>query len=166
MQGDWQGLMAQHNHSVVLALLARGVPLNQAKELAHDAWTRLFEAHLAGKFSGLALPGLAIRQALFLAATQRKARRWTAVPVEDAAQLADYHATPDTRVELRQLLARTQTATAELSARAQNIFHTVLDNPDVPQVQLAQRLGISLQRLRQTLCEARTRLRGALEETP
>lgn len=166
MQTEWSALIAKHNHTVVLALLSHGFRIHQARDIAHDAWAKLFEARHAGKLATFELPGLAIRQALFLAADLRRELGRPAIPLESACDLLDLHATPETRLEWKQQLARTETAAAGLSERTQKVFATVLDNPDVPHALLAQRLGLSLQRLRQTLCEARARLKGALEETP
>jgi RNA polymerase sigma-70 factor (ECF subfamily) len=42
------------------------------------------------------------------------------------------------------------------------LFELALSNPDVPHAELAERSGISLQRLRQALCEVRARLRQAV----
>lgn len=160
---DWEGLIARHDHVVVLSLLSRGLRIHEARELAHDAWSRLFEQWTAGKLPRLELPGLAIRQALFLAADFQRARRRPNVPWEQAPEVADPDATADARLESRQLLRRTEVAASELSPRAQRVFATVLQNPGVPQAELADRLGLSLQRLRQSLCEVRARLKAAIQ---
>lgn len=164
LQGNWEALMAQHDHAVVLALLSRGFRIHEAREISHDTWSRLFEQHLAGKLSTLELPGLAVRQAMFLAADYRREQNRPAIPWEDAGPLADPASTPEKRLALRQQLQRAQAAAAALPPRAQDVFSTVISNPDVPHAQLAERLGLSLQRLRQSLCEARARLKAALEE--
>jgi RNA polymerase sigma-70 factor (ECF subfamily) len=163
-QTDWEGLIAQHDHTVVLALLAKGLRIHEAREIAHDAWARLFEQRLAGKLPTLELPGLAIRQALYLAADFLRARRRHEGPELESLELADPQPGAEARLELRQLLKRTEVAAAGLGPRAQAVFSTVMSHPETPQVELAGRLGISLQRLRQSLCEARARLKAAVEE--
>lgn len=160
---DWEALIARHGHVVVLALLSRGLRINEARELAHDAWSRLFEQWSAGKLERLELPGLAIRQALFLASDFRRERRRPSVPWEQGPELVDPHARPDARLESRQLLARTEAAASALPPRAQLVFATVLHNPETPQAELARGLGVSLQRLRQSLCEVRARLKAAID---
>ena len=161
---DWAGLIAKHDHVVVLALLSRGLRIHEARELAHDAWSRLFEQFTAGRLERMELPGLAIRQALFLAADYQRARRRPTVSWDEAPELADASVPADARLESRQLLARTQAAAAALSPRAQLVFSTVMQNPSTPQAELANRLGVSLQRLRQSLCEVRARLKAAVLE--
>ena len=160
---DWEALIALHDHVVVLALLSRGLRLHEARELAHDAWSRLFEQRVAGKLERMELPGLAIRQALFLASDFRRQRRRPNVSWDAAPEVADPHAQPDDRLNSRQLLRKTEVAASELSPRAQLVFATVLQNPGTPQAQLADQLGLSLQRLRQSLCEVRARLKAAIE---
>ena len=163
VQTDWEGLIAKHDHAVVLALLSKGLRIHEARELSHDAWSRLFEQRRAGKLPTMELPGLAIRQALFLAADFLRARRRLGQGLE-TVELVDPHCGPEVRVQLRQLLKRTEAAAGKLSPRAQTVFATVMTHPETPQTELAGRLGISLQRLRQSLCEVRARLKAAMEE--
>src|SRR5271154_1359446 len=69
LHGDtasWSALVQKHNHRVVVALLARGIPIDRAKDIAQDAWLRLVEQQREGRLSHLQLPGLAITQATFL----------------------------------------------------------------------------------------------------
>ncbi len=161
---DWEGLIARHDHAVVLALLAKGLRIHEARELAHDAWARLFEQHQAGKLATLELPGLAIRQALYLASDFLRARRRGGLQPQ-TLELVDPHASIEQRLALRQLLQRTEAAAAGLKPRAQSVFTSVMSHPETPQRELAGRLGISLQRFRQSLCEVRARLKAALEES-
>lgn len=160
---DWKALIARHDHVVVLALLSKGLRIHEARELAHDAWSRLFEQWTAGKLERMELPGLAIRQALFLASDYRRQQRRPNVTWDAAPEVVDPHAQPDARLESRQMLLRTEVAAAGLSPRAQRVFTTVMNNPGTPQAELADRLGLSLQRLRQSLCEVRARLKAAVE---
>lgn len=61
----WSALIARHNHKVVVALLAHGVPMDQAKELEQETWLRLLQQQRAARLLELKLPGLAIVQARF-----------------------------------------------------------------------------------------------------
>ena len=56
MHTDWEGLIARHDRAVVLALLSRGLRIHEAREIAHDAWSRLFEQRRAGKLPTFELP--------------------------------------------------------------------------------------------------------------
>ncbi|MGH7296533.1 MAG: RNA polymerase sigma factor, partial [Polyangiaceae bacterium] len=90
----WSALVQKHNHRVVVTLLARGVRVDRAKDIAQEAWMRLIEQQKAGKLDRLQLPGLAITQAVFL--SLEAARRESGVrrhePLDEpavAAHLAD-----------------------------------------------------------------------------
>ena len=63
----WDGLIRQHDRKVVLSLIALGIDRERARDLAQATWARLYEQHQDGKLASLELPGLAIRQARFLA---------------------------------------------------------------------------------------------------
>src|SRR5262245_40887108 len=69
---DCDEAIARHDRRVVGALLARGVRAERAKELAQEAWTRLIQKHKEGALTEVKLPGLAIKQALFLAKTDAR----------------------------------------------------------------------------------------------
>jgi len=165
----WAREYDTHHHTVVLALIANGVRLDHARELAHDAWARIYERASADRLETLELPGLIIRQAFFLLAEGRRrdsnhARRDG--PVEEAMHLADQHASPEETVAGRQLLASVELAMASSSPRAQAVLSAVLSGPDVLHAELAKSEGVSLQRFRQILCEVRAHLRVALGRAP
>jgi len=164
----WDTAVRRHNRKVVTALLARGVCLPDAKDMAQEAWARLFQKWRSGQLERLELPGLVIRQAQFLAADLRRARK-------RGTDLLGLHATspngegepnsgsPEARLLATEDLARARKAFATCSPRAREVFaRAYADN--VPHNQLAESLGISVQRLRQTLCEVRATLRAATEE--
>jgi DNA-directed RNA polymerase specialized sigma24 family protein len=99
----WQALVAIHDRRVIVSLLARGVPLDRARDLAQETWARLWEQNREGKLSRLELPGLAVRQAAFLAADEarRRARTRTA-ELDDAADVADDAAPTDDSLASKQ----------------------------------------------------------------
>ncbi len=155
-----------HQHTVILALLANGVRLDEARELAHDAWARIFEqATTTERLESLELPGLVIRQALYLLIESRrrtntKARRDGAL--DEATEVADRHPSPEETVAGRQLLESVEAALAATSPRAQSVMSAVISGPDVLHSELAKHEGVSLQRFRQILCEVRAQLRATL----
>src|SRR5688500_15774579 len=63
----WAGLSRRHHRRVLVALLARGIPADRARDITQETWARLVEHQGAGRLDRLELPGLAIRQATFLA---------------------------------------------------------------------------------------------------
>jgi len=164
----WDVLIARHDHRVIVSLLARGVRIDRARELAQETWVRLVEQQRRGKLARLELPGLAIRQAAFFA--QDEARRVGPASVHldrsvDARAVAAPDASAEQRLVSRQQIERVQRELDRCSPTAQAVFHAIYDDPAVAHDQVAARFGLSVQRIRQTLCEVRARLRGALEES-
>src|ERR1700678_3918852 len=70
----WNALVARHEGAVRLSLIARGIPADRARDLTQAAWEKLWQRQTEGRLPRLELPGLAIRQALFLALEERRAR--------------------------------------------------------------------------------------------
>lgn len=161
---DWPALIARHHHPVVLALLARGVRLKRARELASDAFAHLYEAHRAGRLPSLELPGLAIRQATYLLLQELRPRPH--LPLDGAPEVQALEApggTPEARAAAREELDLARAALDHLGPRARALYQLQLEHPEVAHAELAPRAGVSLQRFRQTLCEVRARLRAALQ---
>jgi len=71
----WDEIVRRHSHRVLLALLARGVPWDAAHDLVQEVWLRLVRQQRAGRLQSLALPGLAIAQAGWLAREEGRTRR-------------------------------------------------------------------------------------------
>ncbi len=161
----WAAMISQHDHAVLLSLLAKGVRLDRARELAQETWARLFQRYLEGRFATLELPGLAVTQAAFLAAEDgRRARRCATTDDAEMGTLPDPAASAEDRLMRRQLLERASRALEGCSPRARTVFALAYEHPERPQVELARQVGLSLQRVRQILCEVRAKLRAALEE--
>lgn len=162
----WDALIQRHNHRVLVSLLARGVPLWRARELAQDTWARLIEQQRRGALGSLTLPGLAITQAAFLAledARRDGARRPRALDLALVAEtVADPGADAEERLLSREQLARAEDALSRCSGSAQRVFRLLYENPTLSHAEAAQQVGLSLQRVRQILCEVRKKLRAAL----
>src|SRR5688500_9454267 len=71
---SWDRLIARHNHKVIASLLARGVLLERARDIAQETWARLIASQQAGRLRSLTLPGLAIVQASYLASSEWRRR--------------------------------------------------------------------------------------------
>jgi len=166
-RGAWTVLIKRHDHRVVLSLLARGIRIDQARELAHQTWIRLIAQQAAGRLERIELPGLAIRQAGFLAldAARRGSPAADASP-PDSAGLVDPEASIEERLIRREELVRVQAELARCSPVARALFDLLYTHPEMPHAEAARRLGLSVQRVRQTLCEVRARLRAAIETEP
>ena len=103
----------------------------------------------------------AIRQALFLALDDaRRARRDTGD--DELAILSDPAPSAETRIHARVQLERARAELARCPKQARRIFE--LTYADLPHAETARQVGLSVQRVRQTLCEVRARLRAAVEE--
>jgi RNA polymerase sigma-70 factor (ECF subfamily) len=160
----WDDAIRQHDRRVYLSVLALGLPPDRAREVTQQTWTRLMEQHAQGKLGQLELPGLAIRQARFLALNEHQRSRTelrvlAAVP-EPAAP--DPERALASRQELEQVLA----ALATCSPTARKVFRLVYATPGGNAASAAQAVGLSLQRVRQILCETRSHIRKQMEVAP
>lgn len=164
----WNELIVRHDRRVVVALLARGLPLWRAQELAQEAWSMLVERQRSGRLQRLELPGLAIRQAIFLSlsetrrAEQRVTSRDEALDADPA--VIDPSSDTESYAIARELFVKAQRALARCSPSAQKAFRLIYDRPELTHAEAARVLGISEQRVRQIVCDVRKRLRAALKD--
>ena len=160
----WDDAIRRHDRRVYLSLLALGLPPDRARELAQATWTRLIEQYAAGKLVELELPGLAIRQARFLALNELQ-RSKTELRVLAAVPEAAPEPALDRVIASRQELDRVLAALATCSPTARKVFRLVYATPGGTAATAAQAVGLSLQRVRQILCETRSHIRKSLEES-
>jgi RNA polymerase sigma-70 factor (ECF subfamily) len=163
----WHTLIARHQRRVVVSLLARGIPLDHAQDIANEAWMRLIEQQREGRLDALELPGLAVKQALFLALEQgRRERARRAAPLEEGAgDVYDPAADPERRALSREALGRAYAALVGCAHHARETFALVYGGAGLTHAAAAARLGLSEQRVRQILCELRKKMRAAIEDT-
>lgn len=163
----WDALVRRHDRRVVVSLLARGQPLERARELAQEAWIRLIEQQRRGALSELRLPALAVAQATYLALTEaRRGAGGAGDPAEVASGVPDPAPSPEQALLSCEQVARAEAALSALGPRAQQIFRLAYREPFPPHGEVARAMGISVQRVRQTLCEVRRHLRASLEDEP
>ncbi len=168
-QHEWARLIGQHQRRVVLALVATGFAFAEAEELAQEAWARLIEKDRQGRLPELKLPGLAIVQARFLAWDQRRRRAVQGpsdpIPTDAAGEdlLVDHGPDPEQRLLTRQQMGRALQVVAAAPLPAQRLFHLMYGEPGATAADVSRELGLSVQRVRQILCELRKRVRAALE---
>jgi len=165
----WSALVDRYNHRVVVALLARGIRIDRAKDIAQEAWMRLVEQQRLGKLDRLQLPGLAITQATFLAleAQRRDAGARKHDPIDEpkiASALADPHGDAESRMMTEERVARAVEVLSRCSPSARKVFRLAYGGEGLSHAEVARRVGLSLQRVRQILCEVRAKLRAELEE--
>jgi RNA polymerase sigma-70 factor (ECF subfamily) len=169
----WDELVRRHTHRVVVSLLARGEPLEAAEDLAQETWVRLVQQQRAGRLATLQLPGLALAQAHWLAreAGRTRARREALmaggppidVGLEDSADPRPA-ADPERVAMGHERLEKLRHELARCPARAQGVFRAIYSERAPAHAEVARELGLSVQRVRQILCEVRARLRAAVGE--
>ena len=164
----WGGLAERYTHRVRLALLADGLGLDASRDLAQEAWTRLWARHQRGELPRLELPGLVVAQARFLAQDLRRRERAAPAPAQEPPEPVADAPPPDRQLAAAQALEQVQRVLATRPARQQRIFRLAVDEQR-PHADIAAGEGLSLQRVRQIIYEVRCALRGALdhpEESP
>ena len=159
----WDDAIRAFDRQVYLSVLALGVGPDHAREIAQAAWTKLIERHAAGGLAELELPGLAIRQARFLALNELarskvEKRVLSAVPDDGAPIAIDVERQIESRAQVEKVLA----ALATCSPTARRVFRLVYATPGGSPAHAAHEVGLSLQRVRQILCETRAHIRKSL----
>ena len=161
-QDLWDEAVRQHDRKVVLSLLAMGLAPDRAREIAQATWAKLIEKHAHGELAEIKLPGLALQQARFLAlhAIERdrnESRALHAVPQPEQEPDAE-------RVAIgREQLARALDALAGCNPVARRVFRLIYTDPAASHADVARDVGLSVQRVRQILCETRKLIRAAIE---
>ena len=117
----WDDAIRRHDRRVYLSVLALGLAPERARELTQAAWTRLMEQHRRGALGEIELPGLAIRQARFLALNELERSR---VERRVLAAVPDPPEAPDTErlVGGREEIERVLAALATCSPTARKVF--------------------------------------------
>jgi RNA polymerase sigma factor (sigma-70 family) len=168
----WARAIATHQHRVVLSLVGVGFSFERASDLANEAWARLIEKDRAGTLGEVKLPGLAIVQARYLAWDERRREamqlRHHQRAIAEAGEelLVDRNPDPETRLLSRQQAQRALAAVAASPLSAQRLLKLLYAEPAMPHARAAQVLGLSVQRVRQILCELRKTVRAAIEGDP
>lgn len=165
----WDALIARHQRRVMVSLLARGLRVDRAQELAQETWARLIQQQQRGLLTELRLPALALAQAAFLASddarrTRRESVDGTVEELPERQQPVDPAESAEKRLLSEEQLTRARSALEQVSPGARNVFLLACDGQGLPHAEVASRVGLSVQRVRQILCEVRKKLRTALEE--
>ncbi|MBI5538383.1 MAG: sigma-70 family RNA polymerase sigma factor [Deltaproteobacteria bacterium] len=167
LQGDgvaWNELIRRHDRRVVVALLARGIGLEKARDIAQETWLRLVQQQREGKLETLRLPGLAITQATFLALElARRDATATRLLGEGHAQDAVHHADAETHMLAEERIASARKVLERCSSSGRQVFQLVYGPRAMSHADVARQLGLSLQRVRQILCEVRKAMREAVD---
>lgn len=159
----WKDAIRRYDRNVYHSVLALGLASDRAREIVQAAWTRLIEQHASGRLADLELPGLAIRQARFLALNELERARTekrvlTEMPVQPRGMDIER------QVHSREQMAKVIEALRSCSPTARKVFGLVYGTPGTSPAAVARELGLSLQRVRQILSETRMHIRNALGE--
>jgi RNA polymerase sigma factor (sigma-70 family) len=161
----WDDAIRRHDRTVYVSVLALGIAPDRAREITQMAWTRLLEQHARGALAQLELPGLAIRQARFFALNDHQ-RAKTELRVLAAVPERASEPDPEAMMRSRQDIERVLAALQTCSPMAKRVFQLVYATPGGSAASAAKAVGLSLQRVRQILCETRAQLRRAMEDQP
>jgi RNA polymerase sigma-70 factor (ECF subfamily) len=161
----WDDAIRRHDRRVYLSVLALGLAPERAREVAQAAWTKLMERHAEGAITELELPGLAVRQARFLALHELERVR-TEKRVLAAVPDQPDPPPPDRVVASKVEIDRVLAALATCPPTARKVFRLVYATPGGTPARAAREVGLSLQRVRQILCETRKQIRDAMQEDP
>jgi RNA polymerase sigma-70 factor (ECF subfamily) len=169
----WSEIARRHTRRVVVSLLARGMSLQTAEDLTQEAWIRLMQRQREGGLRSMRLPGLAVAQAGWLAREESRTRLrreaivGVSLPLSEATG-GDEPVAPDAGPEQtavgRECLEMVVAELRRCPSRAQQVFREVYGPAEASHADVARRLGLSVQRVRQIVCEVRARLRRALED--
>lgn len=158
----WDAIIRAHDHRVLVSLLALGLRPAQAREIANEAWAKLFEKR--AEFETLSFPGLAITQARFLAIDALRAAARERRKREGLDAIREHAVPGEEPLWSEPQLKTIRTAIAGCSQQEQRVFRAIYANPETPHAQIAERVGLSTQRVRQILCDVRRTIRTALEK--
>ncbi len=167
---DWDAVIPRYAKRIHVSLLARGIPPDRAHELAQEAWWRVIQSHREGRLTELRLPGVVIAQANYLALDDR--RRSQRRAPHDASVGSDKDVAADAPDELaleRQVVARDElrrilAVVERAHPNAQRVFRMSWGGGAMSAPEIAAELGISVQRVRQIVCELRQKLRRELRK--
>jgi RNA polymerase sigma-70 factor (ECF subfamily) len=160
----WNQLIALHNRAVVLTLVSRGCTADRARELAQESWLTLIQKQRSGRLRELRLPGLAIAQALFLARDEARRARVIKPHLRFEDCEGSMALDPQRRLAKRDRLQRVTELLQDAPPRAREIFALLYSHPGIRHDEIARQVGLSVQRVRQIICEVRKGLRAALDE--
>jgi RNA polymerase sigma-70 factor (ECF subfamily) len=165
-RASWDRIIRQHDRRVLLSVLALGLRPDRARDVVQAAWMRLIEKERDGMLTAPEFPAIAIAQARFLALDElrRQLKEQQRSGLGDAVETVDAAADAERAMLGREQLARATAVLAQLPPTAQRLFRLLYAEPPVPYAEAAAQLGLSLQRVRQIMCEARKKLRLAIEE--
>jgi DNA-directed RNA polymerase specialized sigma24 family protein len=162
---DWDAAMQKFGRRVVVSLIAKGALPERAKELAQDAWLRVIQNHRLGRLTEVKLPGVVIKQATFLWQDDRRrcSSRYTHESVDGTVNAHRDERELEQQAAARHKLRKVREIIARAHPNARRVFALMYDGEARSAAEIADEVGLSVQRVRQIACEFRKTLRSELQ---
>ncbi len=160
---DWDAAIRQHHGHVLAWVLAHGIAPGRAEELVQEVWMKLMRQHEAGRLMRIDLPALALAQARFLAKDELR-RRVREQPHPHDTDETPSHARIEHRIDARTRLAKIVYVLEREPANVRAVFEHTYGGAGLCATDVAAKVGLSTQRVRQILCELRAKLRAHFED--
>lgn len=162
---DWDAAIQKYGRRVIVSLIAKGALPERAKELAQDAWFRVIQNHRQGRLSEVRLPGVVIKQATFLWQDDRRrcSSRFTHESADGTVEAHRDEREFETQAAARHKLRKVREIIGRAHPNARRVFELMYDGEARNAAEIAEQVGLSVQRVRQIACEFRKTLRTELE---
>lgn len=156
----WADWAQQYDRIVWLRIVAHGIDPERASEIKQEVWELLFRRYQRGALGEVTMPGLALAQADFLAGSERRLKRTQDIGLQPNEQTVDAKQFEPEHVAIqRARLRRVASVVGASSKTTQRVFELHYSPPCLSTFEIAVRLNITEQRVRQVICELRERLR-------
>ena len=157
-RGAWSTIVGRYNALVLGIFIGYAIARPRAVELCQDLWLRLYLKARDGLLKALRMPGLAVREARFRALDELRGARTDTESVDEMEAFAIEAPSAEEQTARRTELAAARRMVSALPTRQREVLVArVVHGQSTAQV--AQALGISQARTKQTLCAARARMR-------
>ncbi len=162
---DWDAAMQKYARRVVVSLIAKGALPERAKELAQDAWFRVIQNHRQGRLVDVKLPGVVVKQATFLWQDDRRrcSTRFAHESVDGTVYAHRDERELEQQAAARHKLRKVREIIDRAHPNARRVFELMYDGESRSAAEIAQSVGLSVQRVRQIACEFRKTLRTELQ---
>lgn len=155
----WSVIVSRYQVLVLSIFLGYSIARPRSVELTQDLWLKLYLRARDGLLKVLSLPGLAVREARFRALDEvRGSRRAGPTTSVDDLMLAAPTPSAEEQTSRQSELALVRRMLAALPPRQREVM-ALAGIEGLPHAEVAERLSISTVRAKQTLSDARVRLR-------
>lgn len=159
---DWELYYRSHNHGIWKFFVSVGIPPHRARDLSHEVWARLIDRWRDGAFAEIKMPGLAQKQAEYLA--WRYLRRSRRLSFSNVVELSDRRTARlmedgELKFVSRETLQHVLREVGQCRKTLRLVFEKTYSPPCLTPAEVAAELGCSTEYVHQCLAELRNRLR-------